>query len=153
MLNKLASFDILELNRLCLKDNIKNLASFLVGKALRLLPRPLVVISYADSGWNHNGYIYQATNWIYKGMSKGKRNIRIDGHLYHQKSAFNAFGTASEGKLQLMFPEKSVTVEYQGDKHRYFYLLGSKKQKRDMKELLDGKWATEPYPKGENKYY
>ena len=28
------------------------------------------MVSYADSGMNHCGYIYQATNWIYTGATK-----------------------------------------------------------------------------------
>jgi hypothetical protein len=41
--------DILELNRLCLRDNIKNEASFLVAKSLKLLPKGKIIISFADT--------------------------------------------------------------------------------------------------------
>jgi hypothetical protein len=36
-------------------------------------------------------------------------------------------------------------------KHRYFYFLGTRKQKKKMKNLLT--YATKPYPKGDNKRY
>ena len=40
---------VLELNRLVLTDNKKNQASFLIAKSLKLLPKPKIIVSYADS--------------------------------------------------------------------------------------------------------
>ena len=37
--------NVVELNRLVLRDNLKNEASFLVSRALKLLPKPKVVVS------------------------------------------------------------------------------------------------------------
>ena len=53
--------NVLELNRLVLlpNQNGNNHASFLVGKSLKLLPKGLFIVSYADwGGWGHVGYIY-----------------------------------------------------------------------------------------------
>ena len=36
---------VLELNRLCIESNNKNAASFLVGRSLRLLPKPSIIES------------------------------------------------------------------------------------------------------------
>ena len=41
-----------------------------VSKCLKLLPRPMIIVSYSDTRQGHNGYIYQATNWIYTGLPK-----------------------------------------------------------------------------------
>lgn len=61
---------VLELNRLIIEDDSpKNSASFLVGRSLRLLPKPSIVVSYADTEQGHIGYIYQACNFIYTGLS------------------------------------------------------------------------------------
>ncbi len=30
----------------------------------------MIIVSYADTSQNHHGYIYQATNWIYTGLTK-----------------------------------------------------------------------------------
>mgnify|MGYP000595574942 CR=1 FL=1 len=65
--------DVLELNRLCLGYNRKNEASILVGRSLRLLPAGRIVVSFADIGQGHTGYVYQATNFRYCGLS-AKRN-------------------------------------------------------------------------------
>lgn len=69
---------VLELNRLCC-ENSKNLASTLVGRSLRLLPKPSVVVSYADTAQGHVGYIYQATNFIYTGLSAKRTDWKIKG--------------------------------------------------------------------------
>ena len=76
----------LELNRLCVESKEKNASSFLVGNSLKALPRPTVVISYADTKQNHIGYIYQATNWIYTGLGKGDYEFLKNGRQYHRKN-------------------------------------------------------------------
>ena len=40
---------VVELNRLVLRDNLPNEASRLVGKSLKMLPTPLIVVSFADT--------------------------------------------------------------------------------------------------------
>ena len=44
-----------------------------------------------------------------------------------------------------------VNIENIKPTHRYFMFLGNKKEKKDM--LLEFKWDTLPYPKGDNKRY
>ena len=63
------SAKVLELNRVCLLNNDKNQASFLVANSIKLLPKPTIVVSYADTNKGHVGYVYQATNFIYTGLS------------------------------------------------------------------------------------
>ena len=59
------SSNVIELNRLCLQNNLKNQASFLVANSIKLLPKPSIVVSFADASQGHVGYVYQATNFIY----------------------------------------------------------------------------------------
>ena len=76
----------LELNRLVVNDNLeKNTLSFFVSQSLMLLPKPQVVVSYADSSYHHHGYIYQATNWIYTGLSSKFTDYAVKGleHMHH----------------------------------------------------------------------
>jgi hypothetical protein len=49
--------DILELNRLCLLDNLKNEASILISGSLRLLPKNKIIVSYADTNQDHIGIV------------------------------------------------------------------------------------------------
>ena len=51
---------VLELNRLVFINHVKNGASELVGKSLKKLPKPSIVVSYADTAQGHVGYVYQA---------------------------------------------------------------------------------------------
>ena len=63
---------VIELNRLCLLNNEKNQSSFLVSNSMKLLPKPTIVISYADNAQGHVGYVYQATNFLYTGLSANR---------------------------------------------------------------------------------
>ena len=62
---------VLELNRLAIEPtmNGNNRASYLVSHSLKMLPNRTFVVSYADTGWTHIGYVYQACNFLYTGMS------------------------------------------------------------------------------------
>ena len=49
---------VYELNRLCVNDNLeKNVLSYFVSQSLKML-NDLILVSYADTKMNHNGYIY-----------------------------------------------------------------------------------------------
>ena len=66
---------VIELNRLVLKYNRKNEASYLVGKSLKMLPKPKIVVSYADTAQDHKGIVYQATNFYFTGTSKPRTDM------------------------------------------------------------------------------
>jgi len=138
----------LELNRLVVKDGLqKNTLSFFVGNCLRLLEPPKIIISYADETQGHHGYIYQATNWIYTGRSKGDVEFVKDGKSTHRKGFFNANGTSSISTAI----ELGYDVVRQGDKHRYIFIVAGPRKRRELMKLIP--WKQEPYPKGENRRY
>jgi len=145
-------YRLLELNRLITEDNLpKNALSYFVSKSLKKLPKPTVVISYADKGAGHNGYIYQATNWIYTGMGagSGKEYLMADGSTRHQRTLWNKNKPDLIEKMKEngeIIDEKTTT-----GKHRYYYFVGNKREKRKMRELL--RYQPKPYPKGDNKKY
>ena len=124
--------EVIELNRFFLINNKKNLASFLVSKCLKLLPQPRIVVSYADTGANHHGYIYQACNFIYTGLSAKRMDADTDGHARHG------------WKPNMKQKERTR-------KHRYIYFCASKKDKKErLRKMLYG---IENYPKGNNINY
>lgn len=134
---------VYELNRLCVNDNLeKNVLSFFVSTCLKLLNKELIIVSYADTSMNHNGYIYQATNWIYTGLS-AKRTERYDINNPNKHSK-----TVTE-KKGLNY--KDLAIRERPQKHRYIYFTGNKKQKKQLKKEL--KYKIQPYPKGDNKRY
>lgn len=147
----------LELNRLCVNEGLpRNALSFLVSQSLQMLPRPMVVVSYADSGQNHHGYIYQATNWLYTGLSDRHISYEVEGlegkHSRHLMDDTEKVGRGGE-KLATLIEKYGdrVTVTERSRKHRYFYFLGSKTQRRRMRQALQ--YPIEPYPKGDNTRY
>lgn len=124
---------VLELNRLALlPDTPKNSASFLVGRALKMLPKDLFIVSYADAeGWGHVGYVYQATNWLYTGMTKRRTDkYSSSGHSRH-------------------YSENETRRQIRTAKHRYVYLTGDKKsQLKTLKYPI-----INEYPKGTSRRY
>jgi len=82
--------DVVELRRLCcIDDTPKNTESYFIGQTLRWLKKNTdykVVVSYADSNYNHTGTIYQATNFEYHGMTANGRVIDFNGKHYHDKT-------------------------------------------------------------------
>ena len=152
--------NFLELNRLVINENLdKNVLSFFVSQSLKLLKKPKVIVSYADTSQNHHGYIYQATNWLYTGLSAKFKDYMVKGYEHlHGASVLDMVGRSDKNghldKVKLLkqkFGEKNVYMIDRARKHRYFYLLGNKKQKKEMKERLV--YNIKPYPKGNNKRY
>tara|TARA_R110000824_G_scaffold118543_2_gene270848 strand:- start:93 stop:737 length:645 start_codon:yes stop_codon:yes gene_type:complete len=130
----------LELNRLVVNDGLPpNTLSFFVSRCLKKLPTPSCVVSYADPNNGHHGYIYQATNWIYTGVSNPKHR-----YIFEDGSAFDVRrGIDKKGKIVDKILLKPT--------HRYIYLNGNK---RDLKEMISKlKVKRLPYPKGQNINY
>ena len=92
---------VLELNRVCLLDNHKNEASFLVARSIKKLPQGKIIVSYADTSENHTGYVYQATNFIYCGLSAKRTDWKVKGmeHLHGQTVADEFRGQPNRSKL------------------------------------------------------
>lgn len=70
---------VIELNRLWVHDSCPtNTESFFVARALHALP-PLLVVSYADTAWGHDGTIYRALNFNYAGWTDmDRKTARYD---------------------------------------------------------------------------
>ena len=157
--NGLYQDNFMELNRLVITDNSeKNVLSFFVSQTLKKLQKPSVVVSYADSSQHHHGYIYQATNWIYTGLSTKFKDYAVVGleHMHHS-SIEDSVGRYDKNKninkhdlLKEKYGDR-LYIKERARKHRYFYVLGNKKQKKEMIKNLA--YTVEPYPKGNNKKY
>tara|TARA_Y100001973_G_C5189644_1_gene330114 strand:- start:1177 stop:1836 length:660 start_codon:yes stop_codon:yes gene_type:complete len=137
---------VLELNRLTMLDNHKkNLTSYFVSSTLKLLPKPSIVVSYADTSMNHVGYIYQATNFYYTGLSAKRKEWKEKTSTLHNKSV-----TTRHTLEELQKNENFLFVD-RPQKHRYVYFTGTKKQIKKLKKDLNYKIL--PYPKGQSKQY
>ena len=125
---------VLELNRLCLNDGVKNGASFLVSKSLQMLPKPTIVVSYADTAMGHVGYIYQASNFMFTGTTKERTDMAGEDGKHSRHNLGN-----SENRIN------------RSSKHRYIYFVGNKYQKNSLLKQLN--YEVMPYPKGDSQRY
>ena len=136
---------IIELNRLCLKYNRKYEASILVSRSIKLLPKNKLIVSYADTGQDHVGTVYQATNFLYCGLSAKFKDPKIKG-LEHQHHATYAKGFTNTQLIE-KYGEKVYFVD-RPRKHRYIYFNCNKKWRK--KELLKKlNYKILPYPKAQ----
>lgn len=141
---------VLELNRLCLKDNLKHEASRLVAGSFKLLPQPTAIISYADTSQDHLGVVYQATNFLYTGLSSKHTDWAVKGMEGTHTRTFNHIADAIPGdkpnleKIKELYGDRFYYID-RPRKHRYIMLIGNKTQKKQLKALL--KYPVLPYPK------
>lgn len=145
---------VYELNRLIVNDNMpKNIHSFFIAKTFKLLPSPLILVSYADTSKNHHGYIYQATNWIYTGLSAKRTDWKVKGmeQLHGQTIADLSRGHKDRAKYMRDRFGDNFYLEDRPRKHRYIYFLGNKYEKKNFKNNL--LYKIEQYPKGDNIKY
>jgi len=103
-----------------------------------LLTGPLIVVSYADTDQRHLGIVYQATNWLYTGLSARRTDLVVDGVQLH---------TRTLAPRRESFGDKIRAVP-RTRKHRYIQLIGNRKEKRAMREAL--LYQVVPYPKGDS---
>lgn len=152
--DSIPSYKLYELNRLVVCDNLpKNTLSFFIAQTFKFLPKPSVLVSYADTSQNHHGYIYQATNWIYTGLSAKFMDYMVKGmeHLHGQSIMDMSRGQENRVEwLKQKFGDKLYMKE-RPRKHRYFYFVGDKRDKKKMMKELP--YQIESYPKGDNKRY
>lgn len=134
--------DCLTLTRFWLADELPpNSESRVLGIVLRALrdgSSTKFIVSYADPAAGHIGTIYQATGWLYTGLSEATPRYDIgDGVLRHSRTVSNHYGTRSQTYLQRHgIPLKLVP---QSHKHRYIYFLAPGWRSRLQVQTL-------PYP-------
>ena len=128
----------MELNRLVIlpEYNGQNFASYLVSHSLKMLPNKTFVVSYADTAWSHVGYIYQATNFLYTGVSAKRTDQYNPGGFHPRHPKFNP----------------NQLRQTRNPKHRYVYLVGDKRTKKQMLKELKYPIIKE-YPKGDEVHY
>lgn len=125
--------ELIELRRLCcIDDTPKNTESFFIGKCLRWMKNNTEIrkiVSYADAEFNHQGIIYQATNFKKLGMTSKGRVIIWKGKRYHDKT----IRTYYNGKLKpfaIKVKEALDTgkAKYKKTKGKHIYLYTLRKK-------------------------
>lgn len=126
---------VVELNRLCREDDFEGQLSEFVAWCLKQLkPHNLIVVSYSDTAMNHHGYIYQACNFLYTGMTKKRTDKYTEGGKHSRH-----YNNDNQGKYRVV----------RSAKYRYIYICADKRTKRQI--LADLKYPIySEYPKGNN---
>lgn len=120
---------VYELNRLCRIDEYNEPLSKFVAWTLRQIAKDnRIIVSYADSGVGHNGYIYQALNFMYTGKTKERLQFHVpNGHSRHGN-------------------KESNLREIRTAKHRYImFATNNRKLKQQWSDALN--YPPMPYPK------
>ena len=133
------SKNVYELNRLCVDGDLGIPLSKFVAKCLRDLSKHnIILVSYSDTAMNHHGYIYQATNFIYTGVTKQRTD----------KYTTNGKHSRHYDKQQ-----DNTIRKLRSAKHRYIYFCTKINH-------LKGLWlenlkypVVKEYPKGDNSNY
>ena len=145
--------DIVELNRLCVESDIKNASSYLVANAIKQIPKNKIIVSYADTDMGHHGYIYQATNFIYTGLSAKRTDWKVKGleHLHGATIADMSRGQENRAEWMREKYGDGFYLEDRPRKHRYILIHGSKSYRKAV--LANLNYPVEPYPKGDQSRY
>ncbi|MEL0099720.1 MAG: hypothetical protein VW907_09205, partial [Opitutae bacterium] len=112
-----------------------------------------LVVSYADTEQGHIGYIYQATNFLYTGLSAKRSDWKVKGkeHLHGTTIADESRGHVNRAEWMRNKYGDDFYLKPRPLKHRYIYFCGNKKQRREMLKSLC--YEIKPYPKGKSRRY
>ena len=153
ILGKAYGEHVVELVRLaCNAAALRNAESQLISNALRILkqeiPHLVAVVSFADPWHGHVGTIYQATNWLYTGVT-GRTTFYRDrntGEMEHTRlNYFHGDYYSHSGMDKTEAELRDWEAEERGGKHRYVMLLGSPSERRKLRKALQ--FPVLPYPK------
>ena len=102
-------------------------------------PAVKMLLSYADTEQGHFGTIYQATNWIYLGESKGARYFIVKGRRMHSTTCGSNGWKCNISWLRQNVDPKAQEIQSWA-KRKYVYFFDKKLRKQWQAKAL-------PYPK------
>jgi len=126
---KLKHNEVLELSRLAIdhKYHKYNFASWLISKSIKMVKNKFssvrLLVSFADSTYNHSGTIYKASNWILDGKVKEDYwYVSPSRSIIHKRTIW---GRAKKGGVtESVYAAKHKLQKVWGHhKHRYIYKL------------------------------
>lgn len=121
--------NVYELTRLWIEDSTpKNTESYLIGNTIKLLDKEIIV-SFAEIQQGHLGIVYQATNFLYCGLSAKFRDPKVKG-LEHQHHATYA-NRMTMAQVREKYGSENVYYADRPRKHRYIYFNAKPKRKKN----------------------
>ena len=139
----------------CLHWTPINTNSKLIMASVKMLPKKYKIITATtDHLAGEIGTIYQACNFDYVGsMRDANPNVSskngdrdgwiINGKMYGSRSLRLKYGTTKASELIKIHPD--IKKVKQNSKHRYFYFIGSKSDKKYHRSKINH--IVKPYPK------
>lgn len=136
-------------------------ASFLITWACREMAKLgyNIILAYSDTDAGEIGTVYQASNWLYCGMTHGSELFRtLDGKVKDSRlvSAYtrdrrNHFPgdpmkySCSRKEMKQRLVDEGCVFFKGNPKHRYVGLYGDKRTVRNLRKEIS--WTVLPYPK------
>ena len=138
--------DYLELNRLCLLDEMPRNSETRFIKAniqhiMEYFPEVKVLFSWADGMRGKPGYIYQASNFKYGGKIVSEFYITSTGEVVHPRFLITRFGRRDK-----KFTESIGLTKIRGFQFRYCKFLCSHKERKRLLDESPYTW-NQDYPK------
>ena len=135
------SGNVIELTRLWIDDKIgKNAESYLIGNTIKKVNKEIVV-SFSEIDQGHIGTVYQATSFLYTGLSAKRTNWTVEGINKHCQTIADKY-TSKE--LKEKYGDKFKLVP-RPRKHRYVFINAKKKRRKELINKI--KYPLLPYPK------
>jgi len=135
------ALNVIELTRLWVCDSVpRNGESYLIGNTLKNCGKEIVV-SFAEIDQGHVGTVYQATNWIYTGLSAKRTNWTIDGIDKHCQTIADKYSAA---EIREKYGDKFRLVD-RPRKHRYVYINAKGRRRKELIAAI--RYHVSPYPK------
>ena len=132
---------VIELTRLWVCDSVpRNGESFLIGNTIKKCGKEIVV-SYAEAQQGHVGYVYQATNFIYTGLSAKRTNWTVEGLEKHCQTLADKY---SASEIRALYGDR-FSLQDRPRKHRYVFINAKGSRRKQL--LAQLKYKVEPYPK------
>jgi hypothetical protein len=133
--------NVIELTRLWVCDSVpRNGESYLIGNTLKESGKEIVV-SYAEIQQGHVGTVYQATNWLYTGLSAKRTNWTIYGVSKHCQTLADKY---SASEIREKYGDR-FSLQERPRKHRYVFINAKGKRKAHLIASL--RYQIQPYPK------
>lgn len=100
-----------------------------------------IVVSYAEIDQGHVGTVYQASNWLYTGLSAKRTNWTVDGVDRHCQTLADKFTSA---EIRARYGAR-FSLTPRPRKHRYVYINAKGCRRREILSAL--RYPILPYPK------
>ena len=135
--------NVYELTRLWTEDSTpRNTESYLIGNSIKMLDKEIIV-SFAEIQQGHVGTVYQASNFLYCGLSAKFKDPKVKG-LEHQHHATYA-NRMTMAEVRDKYGSENVYYVDRPRKHRYIYFNAKGKRKKELIDKL--KYRILDYPK------